>query len=110
MATGWEKRSKLSVFMGRMLEANSNYIGKMSQVSYWLIEIDDDDIPWRELGVNESHMPVLAGPTESDYGFWHDTNMRYQDFECEVISSAEFESKWIYFWAQNNDKRMKPLN
>lgn len=77
MATGWEKRSKLSVFMGRMLEANPSYIGKMSQFSYWLIEIDDDDIPCHELGVNESHIPVLSGPTESEYGFWHDTNMHY---------------------------------
>lgn len=35
-----------------------------------------------------------AGPTEQDYGFWLDSNMKRDDFKGEIISESIFENAW----------------
>lgn len=61
---------------------------------WWYIEFNDDDLPWREIGLDSDGAPVLAGPSRQDYGFWLDTNMCFNDFEGELIEQGEFEAKW----------------
>ncbi len=60
----------------------------------WLIEFDEEGKPFREIGLDESDSVVIAGPSESDYGFWSDTNMKLNDFEGEPVSEAYFEQLW----------------
>lgn len=74
--------------------ANPNYRGKYHMVRTWLIEFDDSGKPWREIRLDESGSVVLAGPSENDYGFWLDTNMRLADFNGEPISMEYFEKLW----------------
>ena len=74
-------------------KANPGYEDKLHLVKEWLIEFDND-LPFREIGIDKSGKPVLAGPSEIDYGFWLDTNMKVQDFTGEEISANDFEQLW----------------
>ena len=77
--------------------ANPGYRGKHHLIRSWLIEFDEKGLPHRELGLDESDSVVVAGSSESDYGFWCDTNMQLSDFEGESISSEYFEKLWGAF-------------
>jgi len=82
-------------FAGKLksrLNANPDY--DLSLVREWLIEFDVDNYPGREIGLTSNGTPVLAGPDDRNYGFWLDTNMRFDDFVGNAISSIEFNEKW----------------
>jgi len=82
-------------------EANPGYRNKMHLVKEWLIEFDDNNGPWREIGLNNNGEVVLAGPDETNYGFWLDTEYKLNNFEGEEITQAEFEKAWeSYFGAK----------
>jgi len=74
--------------------ANPDYDGKLHLVSEWLIECDESGTPWREVGVGNNGVPVVSGPDDRNYGFWCDTNMKFQDFEAEALTKEEFEAMW----------------
>jgi len=73
---------------------NLNYRGKYHRVRSWLIEFDEEGLPWREIGLDENDAVVMAGPSKNDYGFWGDTNMRYPDFTGEPVTQEYFEKMW----------------
>lgn len=102
LATDWpkEKSWKEKLINGILFfipRANPDYDNKMYLVKSWLIEfleIDGELMPWREIALDENEDPVFAGPNKRNYGFWCDTNMKYEDFEGEVIDKIEFEKYW----------------
>ena len=107
LATDWEKPSQNGV-IGRLLDrlvagisANPNYENALPLVKEWLIEFKEDDLPFREIGLDDKGAVVLAGPTEQDYGFWLDTNMKRPDFKGREIPESEFEA----IWAESKDIR-----
>lgn len=83
-----------SVAYSLIPKANPGYRDKWHLVDEWLVEFDDDGGPQREVGLDADGRPILAGPSECDYGFWHDTNMRFDQFEGSLISESVFEEKW----------------
>ena len=93
LGTGGDKPSVISMLLSRLFSSNPDYDEKLHLVCYWYIEFDDM-LPWREIGVDNSGQPVLSGPDTSNYGFWLDTAMTYDDFSGEPISKDEFEELW----------------
>ena len=101
-ASDWPKNKSwkeklINTFLFFMPKANPDYEKSMYLVKSWLIEFVETDgelLPWREIALDENENPVLAGPDERNYGFWCDTNMRYEDFEGNPIEKAEFERNW----------------
>ena len=90
-------------FVERQLDRlNPNPDYDLSLVHEWFLEFDDDDAPLRELGLDMNGEPVLAGPNDRNYGFWLDTNMRYNDFKGSEISEHQFILKWNT-WVKNSD-------
>ncbi len=75
-------------------EANPSYEGKIHLVTEWLIEFDENGQPYREIGICKKGEVVIAGPNGDDYGYWLDTNMKYDDFIGVPISRKLFESLW----------------
>ena len=75
-------------------KANPGYDSNMHLIDRWLIEFDENDDPWREIGLSKSGEVVVAGPSDRDYGFWCDTNMKYSDFDGEEVSESVFEDLW----------------
>ena len=102
LATDWpkEKTLKEKLVSGILFfipKANPDYEKKMYLVKSWLIEFVESNehfLPWREIALDENENPVFAGPDKRNYGFWRDTNMKFEDFEGESIDKAEFEQKW----------------
>ena len=71
---------------------------KIYDTNIWLIEFDNENIPVREIGINNSNDPIMIMPYKNNYGFLTDNNLKLQDFkngfEFEKISKSEFEKKW----------------
>ncbi len=78
--------------------ANPDFDSKIYDTNIWLIEFDNENIPVREIGINNSNDPIMIMPYKNNYGFWTDNNLKLQDFkngfEFEKISKSEFEKKW----------------
>ncbi len=102
MWTDWEEKETwqeklIKTVLFFIPKANPGYDSKMHLVKKWLIEFEEEDgelLPWREIGLDSKGTPVLAGPDKQNYGFWLDTNMKYEDFEGESIDVGEFEKIW----------------
>lgn len=76
-------------------KANPGYEGKYHLINEWLIEFDDNNDPIREIALNENNEVLFTGPSKQDYGFWLDSNMKFDNFKDVVkISSNEFEIFW----------------
>ena len=101
IATGWQVQdSAFDRFLASALskfipEANPNYRDKMHLVQEWCIEFDEDGVPWREIGLGSDGAPVLAGPSEADYGFWIDTDVTIETIDGQNMVEAEFQELWI---------------
>jgi len=108
MATDFEAKESFGTKIIRMLlffipEGNPGYREKLHLVNEWFVEFDEENMPYREIGLNSNGTPVLAGPDKKNYGYWLDTNMTLKDFEGEEISKAEFEKLWeLYFSSEAN--------
>ena len=99
LATDWPEKERWKDRLIRMAlffipEANPSYRKRMHEIKEWLIEFDEEGNPWREIGVGSNGEAIVAGPSETDYGFWCDTHMTYNDFPKENIEKNEFEELW----------------
>ena len=102
MATDWPKKDswQVKVIKGILFfipKANPGYDSKMHLVKKWLIEFVEEDgelTPWREIALDSNGNLVFAGPDKRNYGFWLDTNMKYEDFNGKTIDKEEFERYW----------------
>ena len=97
LATDWPEKECLKVRLIRKVlffipEANPSYRTKMHKIKEWLVEFDEEGNPWREIGIGSNGHPVVAGPSETDYGFWCDIHMTYDDFPRNSIERNEFEA------------------
>lgn len=102
LATDWpEPSGGLFATLLRRVSANPGYGPHLHRVAAWLIEFDDDGIPGREIGLDETGRPVLAGPDDENYGFWLDTTMTLVDIGGESIPQATFEETWNAWNAAN---------
>ena len=96
-STDWKSESfalKVLNWVLKRLNPNYAYEKKFHLVRKWLIEFEDDDLPCREIGLDEQGSPVLWGPSDNVYGFWQDTNMTYDDFKGDPITKEYFEKHW----------------
>lgn len=102
MATDWTEKEPWQVKTWRMIlffipKANPGYDSKMHLVKKWLIEFTEEEgglTPCREIALDTNGKVVFAGPDKTNYGFWLDTNMKYEDFEGGPIDKDEFERYW----------------
>ncbi len=111
-ATDWEEPKLLGKLLSPMtnrLTSIPDYEKVFPQLSEWLIEFGEDEMPGREIGLNSEGTPILAGPNERNYGSWLDTNMKINDFENEIIEKDYFENKWKEFHA-NETYKVKNLH
>ncbi len=101
-ATDWPKENRwkeklINVILFFVPRANPDYENKMYLVKSWLIEFVENEgelIPWREIALDKEDKPIFAGPSERNYGFWLDTNMKYEDFDGDPVNKDEFERYW----------------
>jgi hypothetical protein len=98
----WPRNEPWQIRLIRILlffipRANPDYDSKMYLVKSWLIEFIEfkgELVPWREIALDDTGKPVFAGPDGRNYGFWLDTNMKFEDFDGDIIEKDEFEHYW----------------
>lgn len=102
MATDWPEKEPWQVKVIKTIlffipKANPYYDSKMHLVKNWLIEFveeEGDFIPWREIALDSAGNIVFAGPDKKNYGFWLDSDMKFEDFKGESIDKDDFERFW----------------
>lgn len=92
--------------MGKVLgkiiaKANPDFDDKIEMVSEWLVEFDNEGIPNREVGLDETGVAIVKMPWNDNYGYWVDNNLTEQDFyktfEVVKIEKLDFERLWESF-------------
>lgn len=74
--------------------SNPDFEVQFSRVQCWYIESDDSGSPLRELGLDETGMPVTAGPWKQNLGFWTDSGEPVPVEHAEEIARSVFEETW----------------
>jgi hypothetical protein len=98
MATDWnapdwrKKLLKKALFF--IPEANPNAEPLFLRVKKWLLEVDDDGTPLREVGLDVEGSPIFRMPDGDDCGFWTDSNVCFTKEHLTSITAAEFEDAW----------------
>jgi hypothetical protein len=82
--------------------ANPSYKRHFRALAKWWVEVLDEE-PWREIGFDAASNAIVAGPTDSVYGFWCDANMTLHDFQRQDpnlrdVSEDDFEAAWNTFF------------
>jgi hypothetical protein len=99
IATDWDAPKPDGILIRLMRrfvpEANPGYHDKMHLIDEWYIEFDEQGLPNREVGVDANGLPVVAGPSSTDYGYWLDANVTDVDLDGVEIEKQEFEALWV---------------
>ena len=97
---------RLASLLLRPLLASPHYEKRLYLVREWLIEFHER-LPVREVGLGSNGEPVVAGPDRWNFGFWTDTDLKWEDFEGDEIGRDVFEAAWSR-WATNG-KWLSPI-
>ncbi|MCP5531160.1 MAG: hypothetical protein H7A44_12050 [Opitutaceae bacterium] len=98
MATDWsspdwrDKLLKKTLFF--IPAANPHAEPQFPKVKKWLLEVDDDGTPLREVGLDAEGSPIFRMLDGDDYGFWSDSNVSFTKENLTLIAAAEFEDAW----------------
>lgn len=79
--------------------ANPDFESKINNIPYWLLEFEDDkSFPTREIGIDSNDKVIAKMPYNKNYGYWTDSQLKYQDFRklfsSEIINENYFLKKW----------------
>jgi len=82
--------------------ANPDFENKFDLVKYWLVEFENEnEIPIREIGINEENKVILKMPYLKNYGYWTDNHLLINDFKNHFnvteITKEIFEQNWKSF-------------
>ena len=64
------------------------------RVRKWLIEVDDDGAPSREIGLDADGLPLFRAPEARDLGFWTDSDVLFAPVDLEPIPAEDFARLW----------------
>ena len=68
---------------------------KYDEVRFWWLELNEDEIPQRELGFNAQGEVIVAAPIGQNYGVWTDSGAQCVGFDS--IEEKQFLEAWTRF-------------
>ena len=100
-ATDWNEK-ELNDWKVKLIEALLFFIPRGNrdneklypQVRLWLLEVNDDGTPNREVALNENKEPIFSAPNERNYGLWTDSPTIFGTDSLEPIEQSYFEEMW----------------
>lgn len=87
-------------------EANPDSEGLYPQVKQWVLEVEDDGTPVREVALGESGCVLFRAPEDRNVGFWTDSDAKFAAEDLIPISGAQFEEFWTIA-GRSNARRHK---
>ena len=74
-------------------------------VKSWALELSDEGLPLREIGLSESGSVLFRAPDARNTGFWPDMASKlFEPEELQPLSAEEFQSLWL---SASRDPRSK---
>jgi hypothetical protein len=67
LATDFQQEKKSGFIKSVLHRLDSNPDYQLHLVREWLVEFDNDDLPFREIGLGDNGQSVLAGPNDRNY-------------------------------------------
>lgn len=74
--------------------ANPDHEPLYPHVSRWLLEVDEDGHPFREIGLDETGKPLFGAPDKRNFGFFTDSDSKFSKADLQLVECAEFERHW----------------
>lgn len=75
--------------------ANPDNEVKYPEVRAWALELSDEGIPQREVGLSVSGEALFRSPNARNTGFWTDmASQKFEPGQLDPLSSEEFSSLW----------------
>jgi hypothetical protein len=74
--------------------ANPHFASLYPQVRSWLVEVNDDGTPEREVGLDAQGLPLVAGPVGPNMGYWTDGSYKFNVGQHEAVGTQEFVNAW----------------
>jgi len=76
-------------------KANPDFEDIYPEVRSWLLEIElPSGLPRREVGLNETGNPIVAGPLGRNYGFWVDGPEPVEWQNYPKVDEGELQLHW----------------
>jgi hypothetical protein len=63
-------------------------------IKKWCLEINDEGIAIREIGIDAKGQPLFAAPDSRNLGFWPDSSKTFTRNELDPISGDQFDKLW----------------
>jgi hypothetical protein len=92
-ADSWQVRS-LRLLLFFIPRANPDNERLYRFVKKWYLELNDSDVPVREIGIDSNGQPLFGAPDERNFGFWTDSTEKFPLDKINSISADEFEALW----------------
>ena len=65
------------------------------QTRFWWLEVDDKNVPQREIGFDKFKKPIVLGPIGDNFGFLVDSSDDWSDSKDDSEEAKElFEKTW----------------
>jgi len=77
--------------------ANPDFEALYPDIVVWYVEVDESGVVKRELALDSSGEPIMAGPWHQNRGFWTDSPERFPIEEASPIDRQTFEACWKTF-------------
>lgn len=81
-------------------KGSPDYDRYIRAVTYWLVEVDEEGWPAREIGFNVQQEPILFAPTDRNMGLWTDSDRVFSREQFESRSEFPFDATWNKLYAQ----------
>ncbi|MFY0608599.1 MAG: hypothetical protein JXR10_17915 [Cyclobacteriaceae bacterium] len=81
--------------------ANPDFDQLIDGVTHWQVELNNQGIPEREIGLSPDGEPIMIMPWNNNYGYWTDNNLKESDFsnlfEVTNLEYEAFKLNWYSF-------------
>lgn len=97
----WVENAVVKTITTFIPKANPDFDHLIDEVTYWLVELNKDGIPEREIGLSSTGKPLMIMPWNNNYGYWTDNNLKLEDFnnlfEITRLDYESFKLNWYEF-------------
>ncbi len=74
--------------------ANPDVEHLFPDIKKWMLEVDDDGSPMREIAIDAAGNVLFRTPNGKNFGFWTDSDAEFAASDLEPISPEEFNRLW----------------